>query len=117
MKTHLNVVVLHTPDLDAARRFYTQTLGLNVAAEHPGMVLEFESAGGAELALMERPRTGSGTPQEVWFTVPDADAYHAQVGAAGANVTQAPHDGPFGRAFSVQTPDGHSLTFHESASG
>ena len=111
MRTHLNVVVLHTENLDAARSYFTGTLKLEVGAEHPGRVLEFVAQGGAELALQERPgATGSG--QELWLIVEDTDTYHAQVLAAGANVVQAPHDGPFGRAFTVRTPDGHRLTFH-----
>lgn len=115
MNVHLNVVVLHTPDLNAARRYYTEALGFTVAQEHPGNVLEFRGEGGAELALMEAPAWDTQPfPADLWFIVPDVDAYHAQVVAAGAHDAEAPQDGPFGRMFTLITPDGHRLTFHQT---
>lgn len=115
MNTHLNVVVLHSPDLSAARAFYTGTLGFVVAEEHSGNVLEFRGEGGAELALMETrsTRTPESFAADLWFVVPDVDSYHARVVAAGARDAQAPQDSPFGRMFTLVTPDGHRLTFHE----
>ncbi len=111
--------MLYTHDLAAARPYYTEVLGLRVAQEHPGGVLEFAAGGGAKLALVERPdQTGDAQPAraELWFMVPDADAYHAEVMTAGARILEAPHTGPFGRAFRVATPEGHTLVFHTQGS-
>ncbi|WP_019587931.1 VOC family protein [Deinococcus apachensis] len=117
MKANLDFVALHTRDLTAARAYYTRTLGFEVAQERPGAVVLAHS-GGAELAVRE-PLPGVDTTQpfgvgvSVWLGVPDAEGYHAQVVAAGARIVQAPQDGPFGRMFTLITPDGHALTFLE----
>lgn len=117
MKPNLDFVALHTRDLKAARTYYTQTLGLEVAQERPGAVV-FSSGEGAQFAVRE-PLPGVDTSEpfgvgvSVWLGVPDADAYYQQVVAAGARVMGAPQDGPFGRMFTLVTPDGHALTFHQ----
>ena len=114
MNTNLDFIALHTHDLNAARRYDTETLGFEITAGPPNAAV-FTQAGGASLAVRQpqphEPQDHFGAGASIWFGVPDADAYHAQVMAAGAQVTPAPQDGPFGRMFSVQTPDGHALTF------
>ncbi len=113
MKTILDFVTLHTPDLSAARRYFTDVLGFEVTEERPGGNA-FVQASGAGLAVREDPdaRPG-GADVTVSFIVPDADAYHAQVVARGARVLRPPHDGPFGRMFILVTPDGHQLSFRQ----
>ena len=115
MKTNLDFIALHTHDLAAARRYYTEVLGFEITGGPPTAV-SFTHAGGASLAVRQpqphEPQSSFGAGVNLWFSVPDADAYHTQVAAAGAQITQPPQDGPFGRMFSVQTPDGHMLTFH-----
>ena len=116
MQTHLNVVVLITSDLAASQHFYQHTLGLDVAEINPGAIV-FGQAGGAELVVMQDPHASSaakpGASVNAWFLVPDTDAYHAQVKAAGAQAITDPTDGPFGRMFVVTSPDSHTLTFHQ----
>lgn len=116
MHTNLDFIALHTTDLTAARAYYTGVLGFEPAPGPPNAAV-FTSAGGATIAVREplplEPREHLGAGVSVWFGVPDADAYHARIVAAGAQVTQPPRDGPFGRMFSVKTPDGHALTFHQ----
>ncbi|MGD0189570.1 MAG: VOC family protein [Rhizomicrobium sp.] len=42
----------------------------------------------------------------------DVDAYHAEVAARGAAVTEAPHNTPYGlREFSVSAPNGLAIVF------
>ncbi|CAM3607540.1 VOC family protein [Deinococcus frigens] len=117
MKTNLDFIALHTKELPAARRYYTEVLGFETTPGPPNAAV-FTHAGGASLALREslphEVRDHSGAGATLWFAVPDADTYHAQITAAGAQVTQPPQDGPFGRMFSVRTPDGHALTFHQA---
>ncbi|GHF59462.1 putative enzyme related to lactoylglutathione lyase [Deinococcus metalli] len=117
MHTTLDFIALHTTDLDAARRYYTGVLGFETTPGPPNAAV-FIQAGGAALAIREplpHERTKHfGAGVSVWFGVPDADAYHARIAAAGAQVIQPPQDGPFGRMFSVRTPDGHALTFHQT---
>lgn len=117
MHTNLDFIALHTQNLSAARRYYTEVLGFEVTADRPNAAV-FTHAGGAILAVRQplphEPQDHFGAGVSVWFAVPDADAYHAQIMAVGAQVTQPPQDGPFGRMFSVRTPDGHALTFHRA---
>ena len=110
MDTQLDFVALHTLDLNAAHTFYTSVLGFKVQSERPGATV-FGHASGAILAIRE-PRAGEptqhlGTGVSVWFGVSDADAYASEVKRAGARIVQSPQEGPFGRMFSVLTPDGH----------
>ena len=117
MHTNLDFIALHTTDLSAARQYYTGVLGFETTAGPPNAAV-FASTGGTTVAIREplphehKEHFGAGV--SVWFGVPDADAYHARITAAGAQVTQPPQDGPFGRMFSVRTPDGHTLTFHQT---
>ncbi|GGR26248.1 VOC family protein [Deinococcus ruber] len=110
MNTHLNVVVLHIPEIQRARRYFTDILGFEVAQEHPGNILEFAAAGGAELALM--PGEAGRFSADLWLIVPEVDSYHTRLASAGADIVEPLQDGPFGRMFSVLTPDGHRFTFH-----
>lgn len=117
MLTHLDFIALHTQDLSAARRYYTEVLGFETIPGPPNAAV-FMQAGGATLAVREplphETKDHFGTGVSVWLAIPDTDAYHAQITAAGAQITQPPQDGPFGRMFSVRTPDGHALTFHQA---
>lgn len=116
MHSHLDFVALHTHDLAAARRFYVETLGFEVEAERPG-TLVFRTAAGASWAIREpRPgeaQNGFGAGTSVWFGVPEVEQLYTRLEAAGAGVLHPPQDGPFGRMFALQTPDGHTLTFHQ----
>ena len=48
----------------------------------------------------------------VYFIVPDVQKYHDQLLKRGAHLAEPLHDMPFGRTFSVNTPDGHRLGFY-----
>ena len=115
MNTILAFVTLHTPDHPRARAFFTEVLGFTVTEERPG-ANAFVGASGAGLALRENreaaPPLGAGVT--VYFIVPDLEAYHAQLVARGAPVVEPPHDMPFGRSFTVASPDGHRLGFYEA---
>lgn len=115
MKTILAFVTLRTPDYETDRRYLTKVLGFEATEERPG-ANAFVNASGAGLALREdhgaRPLPGAGV--SVYFIVPDLEKYHGQLVARGADITQPPHDMPFGRTFSVQTPGGHQLGFYEA---
>ncbi|WP_425145658.1 VOC family protein [Deinococcus sp.] len=120
MNPHLNVLVRHTHDLDVARTYYTQTLGFALEEEHPG-ALDFGRHGGAELIVLKpRPDQPAFLPPasgvNPWFLVTDVDSYHDRIRAAGAEIVGELQDGPFGRMFTLRTPEGHALTFHRARS-
>ena len=112
MKTHLSFVTLHTADYAAALAFFTDVLGFEATETRPGATA-FVQAGGAGLALRSTggltPPLGTGVT--VYFTVPNLQGFHDQVVARGAPVSEPLHDMPFGRTFTVQSPDGHQLGF------
>lgn len=115
MKTILAFVTLQTPDYAQARRFFTEVLGFEPTEERPG-ANAFVSASGAGLAIREnkevKPPLGAGV--SIYFIVPDLKKYHDQVVERGAEIAEPIHDMPFGRTFSVQSPDGHLLGFYEA---
>lgn len=112
MHTNLSFVTLHTADYARARAFFVEVLGLEPTEERPG-ANAFVTAGGAGLALRENPEMQPplGQGVTIFFTVPDLQAYHAQLVAAGAEIVEPLHDMPFGPTFTVATPDGHWLGF------
>ena len=74
-------------DVEAARRWYGETLGL--AHLYSFGNLAFFDCGGVRLFLSE----GDGGPAEsiLYFRVPDVRAAHAQLAAKGVEFTHAPH--------------------------
>src|SRR6185437_13715272 len=87
MKTPaLELTLLHVTDIDAARTFYTEKLGLEIDAAQsgPNFVLFQRPKGvGASLALSSE---GDGQPYtgvELWWYVDDVDATHDELVARG----------------------------------
>ena len=105
----LNFVIVHVPDVAAARDFYTEKLGFTVEAEQPGFV-QFKRPGdeGATYALGLTP-SGSAEGPELWWYVADADAAHADLVARGVEIASPPVDQPFGRTFAIKDPSGNIL--------
>lgn len=74
------------------------------------------SIGGAMVMLSDEypelevvsPTTLGGTPMTLHLEVPDVDAVHERVAAAGARVVEPPKDEPYGfRGFTMFDPFGH----------
>jgi len=111
-------VALQVRDLAAARRFYTERLGLVAAPQSPPNAVVFqtapvpfavrEPAPGADLDAVDRLGWGVA----LWLNCDDADALCASLEGAGVPILQQPHDGPFGRTFVFRDPDGYALTVH-----
>lgn len=105
--TYLGLVV---KDLAATTAYFRDTLGVRIdeTQEMPGQVTQFALEGGAVLAL----QAGTDIPNQIFepgILVEDVDATYAQWKANGAIMLDEPTDLPFGRAFMLQTPDGHVL--------
>ncbi|HEX6236831.1 MAG TPA: VOC family protein [Acidimicrobiales bacterium] len=116
--------VLHRPsDFEAGVRWYRDVLGLRVAREYgtggtvAGVVL-FLGGGFLELTCGD----GAGGPgPTLWLQVPDVDAEHARLAAAGVDVLRSPVTEPWGlrecwiadpdgtRIVLVQVPESHPL--------
>jgi uncharacterized protein len=132
MEPHIDVITLAVDDLERALRFYRDGLGLETRGivgtqwagdetTPAGAVVMFNLRGDLVLALYPRPELAKdsnlpprpaqsgefslghlvGSPEEV-------DAALARAEAAGATVTDAPHERPWGiYSGYFQDPDGH----------
>jgi catechol 2,3-dioxygenase-like lactoylglutathione lyase family enzyme len=132
VEPHINVITLAVDDLDRALAFYRDGLGLDtpgvVASEFvgdddnpDGSIVMFKVGGGLTLALYPRselakdahvpfggPKTGEFSIGQLVSSRDDVDAVLAEAAAAGAAVTDAPHDRPWGiYSGYFRDPDGH----------
>lgn len=89
----------YVKDLEAAQRFYTDVLGLQVQRTHPNYV-EFEN-----FALATDESMSGHDEPELYWLVDDAEAAHAEM-SARARVSMPLRDLPFGRLFAVEDPAG-----------
>ena len=112
----LNFVMLHVPDIEQARAFYTEKLGFVVEAQQPTFVQFKQNAGmGAIFALQEQANFSPHQGVELWWMVDNADATYATLVSKGVEVVSQPTDEPFGRAFSIKDPAGNSINMFQPA--
>jgi predicted enzyme related to lactoylglutathione lyase len=110
---------IQAEDLDAARTFYTEVVGLKVAADSPPGAVVFETkpvpfaVRKPLVDLKETDRLGWGVA--IWFGCDDADALHDHLVEHGTPIVFAPKDGPFGRYFAFRDPFGYTITPHTVA--
>jgi predicted enzyme related to lactoylglutathione lyase len=110
---------IQAEDLDAARTFYTEVVGLKVAADSPPGAVVFETkpvpfaVRTPLVELKETDRLGWGVA--IWFGCDDADALHDHLVEHGTPIVFAPKDGPFGRYFAFRDPFGYTITPHTVA--
>ncbi|MFS1299618.1 VOC family protein [Streptosporangium longisporum] len=115
-------LAVQVTDLDRAAAFYETHLGLRrLPAGPPGSVV-FDTRPvafavrnpppGTDLAAVS-PRPGAGVA--LWMHTDDAQALHDRLVTAGVPIMTPPVDGPFGRTFTFQDPDGYAITLHDGA--
>jgi uncharacterized protein len=132
MEARIDVITLAVADLDKALAFYRDGLGLDsrgvVATEFEGddsapagAIVTFELQGGLLLALYPRyelakdaniapaaPQAGEFSIGHLVSSKADVDALLSQAQAAGATLTDQPHDRPWGiYSGYFRDPDGH----------
>ena len=106
-----NLLVLRSPDIHRAARFY-RALGLLFTTERHGTGPEHYSSNVNgfvfelyPLAADREPTTGT----RVGFSVDSVDELVLLVQAAGAEVVSAPRDSEWGRRAVVRDLDGHTV--------
>ncbi|NDW07546.1 VOC family protein [Jiella pacifica] len=109
-------ISIQTQDLDAARVFYSEVVGLKLAPHSPPGAVVFDT-GPVSFAvrtpvaeLKNKEALGEGVA--LWFGCDDADALHEQLVAHGTPIVFPPKDGPFGRYFAFRDPFGYTITAH-----
>lgn len=101
------VANIATADVDAARRFYGDALGMSVVMDH-GWILTFAGAGDAPVQLSVAREGGSGMPvPDFSVEVDDLSETHRRLGEAGFAATYGPVTEPWGvTRFFVRDPFG-----------
>ena len=110
----LDFVMLHIPDLEQARAFYTEKLGFAVEGQQPGFVQFKKHADtGALFALLEQAGVSPHHGVELWLLVDKADATYATLVSNGVEIVNQPSDEPFGRAFTIKDPAGNIINMFQ----
>jgi glyoxylase I family protein len=115
MDLSMHSVLVFVPDLDRARRFYAETLGLILSREGEAFLLfqgvDFQLAvflGKTESSSSEYSQDAGSS---IAFAVPDLDKAVAELKAKDVRFLHAaPNDGPIGRYMAFLNPFG---TVHE----
>jgi catechol 2,3-dioxygenase-like lactoylglutathione lyase family enzyme len=97
--TRFGFAVEYVKDIDAARRFYVDVLGLKVERAAPTFI-QFEHFG-----ITSEQQMSAGSQPELYWLVDDAEAAFREMSnqaPVGLELT----DLPFGRLFTVKDPDG-----------
>ena len=103
-------------DLDSARAFYTEVVGLKPSAMSPPGAVVFDTKP-ISFAVRKpidalKNLDGLGEGIALWFGCDDADALHDLLVERGIQIVFAPKDGPFGRYFAFRDPFGYTITPH-----
>jgi predicted enzyme related to lactoylglutathione lyase len=120
---NLGFVILYVRDMDKAKEFYTQTLGLPVVEEISGPnFVTVRPTGGSLLALQDKAASvlppGKETQPgsvELSFAVDNVDDTWQHWKEKGVEIVTDPTDMPFGRYFMAKDPEGHYLSAYRFA--
>lgn len=105
---------LHVRDLDTARHFYVDQLGLEPLQETPAMRLLAVRAGNIRLSIFAREDAPAPGPSQLILATPDLDASIARLAAAGLAVDGPPVTaGTFLRFVTVHDPEGNRIALSE----
>jgi predicted enzyme related to lactoylglutathione lyase len=91
--------VEYVKDIEAAKRFYTDVLGLQVQREAPTFV------GFENFAIASDEPLGGGDETELYWLVDDAQAAFDEI-STRAQVSMPMRELPYGRVFAVKDLDG-----------
>lgn len=100
IKPTFGFVVEYVPDIEAAKAFYEEVLGLEIERYHPTFV-QFDTFAIAS----DEPMAESGQPELYWL-VEDAEAAFTVL-SQKAEVCLPLEQKPFGKVFAVKDPAGH----------
>jgi catechol 2,3-dioxygenase-like lactoylglutathione lyase family enzyme len=97
-------IVAYVPDVEAAKRFYVEVLGLAVDREHPTFV-QFKDAAGSFFAVASDESLGGRGEPELYWLVEDAEAAYRELSRV-AEVSLPLQQRPFGKVFGLKDPAG-----------
>jgi catechol 2,3-dioxygenase-like lactoylglutathione lyase family enzyme len=103
-KPQFGFIVEYVPDIEAAKRFCVDVLGLEVEREHPTFV-QFRDQAGATFAIAsDEPLGGSGEPELYWLVDDAESAFDAL--SRKAEVSLPLKQMPYGKVFGIKDPAG-----------
>ncbi len=108
----LNIVIIRTPDLEAAKAFYRDVMGLRVENETPAFLL-IESADGKGSTLGVGLGEPSKSGPEIWWRTENTDALHEMLVSKSVRILKEPKDEPFGRSVTFADPAGNVLNAYQ----
>lgn len=110
-------VALQMRNLDISRKFYEESVGLDVDPLKRLNAVVFRTdpmpfAIREPLVDLEAvERLGWGIA--LWFKCDDSQELYESLASRDVRIGQEPFDGPFGRTFSFVDPDGYTVTVHD----
>jgi predicted enzyme related to lactoylglutathione lyase len=108
MTRHIPVMSIYVPDLAAAERFYTETLGFAVKARYGPDITTLTNTG--SMIVLERARPGESPRVAPGIEVADIGKAYAEFKAKGATMVDAgPRPFPVGMAFTMRDCAGNQL--------
>jgi len=110
MKVRKVVPNIEAADMDAARHFYGDILGMNIVMNH-GWIATFAGEGGPTPQISIASEGGSGTPvPDISIEVDDLDEVLRRIRAEGLPIEYGPAEEPWGvTRFFVRDPHGMLL--------
>ena len=108
IKPQFGFVLEYVKDIEAAKRFYVEVLGLQMERYHPTFI-QFSHFAVAN----DESMTGNRDPELYWL-VDDAEAAFAVLGER-ADVSLPLKQMPYGKVFGIKNPDGRSCYLLELA--
>lgn len=120
---NLNFMIVYVQDIDKARAFYIEALGMTyVEALSSPTFVTLNPGHGAMIGLQDKAasrlppgREDQPGSVELSFEVDDVDATWQRWKANGVTIVADPIDLPFGRYLLAQDPEGHYLSAYRFA--
>ena len=112
-------IAVQVNDLERARRFYTETLGLTPAPQSPPEACLFLTE--PIPFAVRKPHAGTvidaapGNGVALWFLCRDAVDLYDTLKEKGVELLGEPATGPFGLTFKFRDADGYVITVHDKA--
>lgn len=106
-------VLEYVPDVDAAKSFYTDILGLKVSRESPEFV-QFADANGVGWAIASDASLSGETTPETYWVVEDIAALERRL-SGKVRITHPREERPFGQVLGIADPAGETQYLIEFA--
>jgi predicted enzyme related to lactoylglutathione lyase len=100
-------------DMDRAKKFYGEVLGLNKTAEYEGKWCEFDTPEGKTIAL--DTFSPEGTPPYMALETDNIEAEVARLQEAGVEVLMPVRDNKVCKMAIVKDPEGNGIMLHQIA--